>query len=542
MMYVPQGGATRLKKHFAVRVINQSRYILECWYGVQHGLWTLETAYGMQQAAEQLQRYAARYDQSEHLAIAQQISQTMQQIFAVQGRLTTETIGYMDVLMQRLTETRLQFTEEGVAEEQGAARMRDKPLYLAISAADKAVYLAEQLAFYGLATQVLHNADELRQAFKQRYPLALVMDIDFSAPEQGLALVAEMQSQVEAPVPIVFVRSGPVDVMMRLAAVRNGGEAFLQGELDASAVLELLESTVASGVRESSRVLIVDDSKAQAMMTERVLNSAAIMTRVVHNPTLALKELDEFNPALVILDMYMPECSGPELAKMIRQCNRFDSIPIIYQSAEEDLDKQLNAMRQGADDFLTKPVRPSTLIATVRNRVARARSLKARMVRDSLTGLYNHTHIQQLLEETHARARREDGHLSVVMLDIDHFKRVNDTHGHPMGDKVIKSLSMLLKQRLRKNDMIGRYGGEEFLLVLPGATASQAAKVVEELRVRFLKMHFQGETGRFSCTFSAGVAECITDDERPVMDWIAQADQALYKAKHQGRNQVVLSA
>lgn len=339
----------------------------------------------------------------------------------------------------------------------------------------------------------------------------------------------------------MFFSADTVDAMQRLAAVRSGGEAFLQGELDASDILEVIENAITPFAREPSRVLIVDDSRAQALVTERLLNSAVILTRVVHNPTLALQELDGFNPDLVILDMYMPECSGPELARMIRQCDRFDSVPIIYQSAEEDLDKQLWAMRQGADDFLTKPVRPNVLVATVRNRVMRARSLKGRMVRDSLTGLYNHTHIQQLLEDSIERARRFSRKLCVVMLDIDHFKQVNDTHGHPLGDRVIKSLAMLLKQRLRKSDMIGRYGGEEFVLVLQDADAEQAMAVVDELRERFRHMHFQGAGQGFHCSFSAGVAEFLPERDCLALDWISLADQALYRAKAGGRNQVRLA-
>src|SRR5690606_15462488 len=114
-----------------------------------------------------------------------------------------------------------------------------------------------------------------------------------------------------------------------------------------------------------------------------------------------------FQPDLIILDMYMPECSGPELAKVIRHDDRYVSVPIIYLSAEDDLDKQLDAMSEGGEDFLTKPIKPRHLISTVRNRAARARDLKSRMVRDSLTGLYNHTHTLQLLEDACHRARRE---------------------------------------------------------------------------------------------------------------------------------------
>jgi PleD family two-component response regulator len=164
-------------------------------------------------------------------------------------------------------------------------------------------------------------------------------------------------------------------------------------------------------------------------------------------PIQAMAELADFQPDLIILDMYMPACTGTELAKVIRHNDRYVSVPIIYLSAEDDLDKQLDAMSEGGDDFLTKPIKPRHLITTVRNRAARARNLKARMVRDSLTGLYNHTHILQLLEDCSFRARRENKPLSFAMLDIDHFKRVNDSHGHPMGDRVIKSLALFLKQR-----------------------------------------------------------------------------------------------
>ena len=218
---------------------------------------------------------------------------------------------------------------------------------------------------------------------------------------------------------------------------------------------------------EPYRVLIVDDSRAQATHTERVLNSAGIVTRTLTEPIQAMDELAEFQPDLIILDMYMPACNGTELAQVIGHNDRYVSVPIIYLSAEDDLDKQLDAMSEGGDDFLTKPIKPRHLIATVRNRADRARSLKARMVRDSLTGLFNHTHTLQLLEDARFRAQRDEQPLTFAMIDIDFFKKVNDNYGHPMGDRVIKSLALFLKQRLRKSDCIGRYGGEEFAVVMP---------------------------------------------------------------------------
>jgi diguanylate cyclase (GGDEF)-like protein len=195
-----------------------------------------------------------------------------------------------------------------------------------------------------------------------------------------------------------------------------------------------------------------------------------------------------------------------------------------------------DAMSEGGDDFLTKPIKPRHLIATVRNRAARARNLKARMVRDSLTGLFNHTHTLQLLEDARFRAERDGQPLSFAMIDIDFFKKVNDTYGHPMGDRVIKSLALFLKQRLRKSDHIGRYGGEEFAVVMPDTDAKSAKLVLDEIRQRFAEIQYSAQPHELSCTFSCGVSQLAPELDGKLLS--QQADQALYVAKHGGRNRV----
>jgi len=336
--------------------------------------------------------------------------------------------------------------------------------------------------------------------------------------------------------PPLFFSLHETDTPTRLAAVRAGGQEFLTGTLEASSLLEKIEVLTCVAQYEPYKVLIIDDSRAQALHTERLLNSAGIVTRTLIEPIQAMAELADFQPDLIILDMYMPACTGTELAKVIRHNDRYVSVPIIYLSAEDDLDKQLDAMSEGGDDFLTKPIKPRHLITTVRNRAARARNLKARMVRDSLTGLYNHTHILQLLEDCSFRSRRENKPLSFAMLDIDHFKRVNDSHGHPMGDRVIKSLALFLKQRLRKTDYIGRYGGEEFAIVMPDTDLEAAYNVLDEIRQRFAEIHYPAQPQDLWCTFSAGVVElCETSDS---LAMASQADEALYRAKGAGRNRV----
>jgi len=234
----------------------------------------------------------------------------------------------------------------------------------------------------------------------------------------------------------------------------------------------------------------------------------------------------------------MPECSGMELAKLIRQQDAYISIPIVFLSTENNVNKQLAALGLGGDDFLTKPITDKHLVLSVAARVQRARQLSDLMSQDSLTGLLKHTHIKQQLETELSRAKRLGSTLSYVMIDIDHFKKVNDTYGHMTGDRVIKSLSRMLQHRLRKTDSIGRYGGEEFALVLPDTDINNAKIIVEEIQKQFSEIKFLYKDEEFNVTLSAGIASFPAIEKGAAINMAA--DKALYKAKNQGRNCTVI--
>ncbi|MGX0954320.1 diguanylate cyclase (GGDEF)-like protein [Pseudomonas viridiflava] len=523
----------RLKHHFAQRVIHQARQILETWQRLQKSEWSAGDMAELKDSTLRLLRFAERFEQTEHIALAQDIDEALSAVEANRGRLNSCAITELNRLMQRLSRTGLR---HGDRLEQTSLPPLRKPVYVVLQDHERAERLAKQLEFFGLSALSLHSVSEFQTAMTQRHPAAIVMDVDFSGPGQGLRLASQVQEGLEQKLPLLFFSLNETDTPTRLAAVRAGGQEFLTGALEASSLLEKIEILTCVAQYEPYKVLIIDDSRAQATHTERVLNAAGIVTRTLLDPIQAMGELAEFQPDLIILDMYMPGCTGTELAKVIRHNDRYVSVPIIYLSAEDDQDKQLDAMSEGGDDFLTKPIKPRHLITTVRNRAARARNLKARMVRDSLTGLYNHTHILQLLEDCSFRSRREGKPLCFAMLDIDHFKKVNDSHGHPMGDRVIKSLALFLKQRLRKTDFIGRYGGEEFAIVMPDTDIQSAHQVLEEIRHRFAEIHYPAQPADLFCTFSAGVVSLGLHDDS--LSLAAQADSALYRAKHAGRNQV----
>jgi PleD family two-component response regulator len=198
-------------------------------------------------------------------------------------------------------------------------------------------------------------------------------------------------------------------------------------------------------------LLVVEDSSTAIKLIQRALEEHKIVSKAISDPRFVLDELRDFQPDLILMDMYMPKCTGVEAARVIRQHAQFLSIPIVYLSGETDVALQIDALRLGGDHFLTKPFNPVFLNAIVKSKIERYRSLRRSMYHDSLTGLLNHTSTKSALD----RALAESAERPAAGIGGDGryrlFQKVNDTYGHPVGDQVIRSLAWLLKQRLRKN-------------------------------------------------------------------------------------------
>ena len=288
--------------------------------------------------------------------------------------------------------------------------------------------------------------------------------------------------------------------------------------------------------QEAFRVLIVEDSVTASRVIQRTLEENQIITQVINDPRQVLSALRQFNPDLILMDMYMPNCTGVEAARIIRQHDEFLSIPIVYLSGETNVALQVDAMRLGGDHFLTKPFNPIFLNAIVKSKIERYRALRRSMYHDSLTGLLNHTSGKGTLDVMLSNVAHEDGKLSVAMLDIDHFKNVNDSYGHPVGDQIIRSLSWLLKQRLRKQNILCRYGGEEFLIALPHVSADQAFAIIDGIRRDFSQIRHPHGDSYFCTSASGGIATFPQYQSSDTL--IKAADDALYAAKRNGRDRI----
>lgn len=452
--------------------------------------------------------------------------------------LSREEIAQIELLVQGLEraihQPRVALDLDGLDSVGAAAGGASKVIILAPTAKDaNAMALAKSMQAFGRDCDVVQGAKTLPADVVGGRAAIVVVDLEHGESYAELA----RDSGVIANHPLV-VTSRIAGFEERLKAVRMGATTFLPYPVDVESLIAHAATWDESRTERPFRVVIAEDEDILATYYNLTLQHAGMDTRVVRRPSQLLDALSGFDPDLILMDLYMPECSGLELAQIVRQFPAYTTVPILFLSTESRLDLQLKARHLGGDDFLPKPLQPGQLISAVSSRASRYRELKKLTDRDSLTGLLNHSNILRALDRELAAAARTKMPLTVAMVDIDHFKAVNDTYGHAAGDQVIARVTHLLRNRLRRTDIVGRYGGEEFAAVMPNTDAAAARSVLEQLRDAAEKLEHRADGRAFRVTFSAGLScyPAITD----AAALIEAADRALYRAKAQGRNRVVI--
>jgi len=419
-------------------------------------------------------------------------------------------------------------------------------IYLVEDDQSQASSLVRQLSAYGYQVKVFSDIETFLVAAQNQPPQAVIMDIIFPAgPIAGIDAVRELNRRLANPCPVLFlsVRS---DLRSRIEALQVGAAAYFAKPVNPGDLVDRLDDLLRGETAEAYRVLIVDDDRELANLYQQALREAGMETRVVIDPLQVMAPLVDFRPELLLLDFTMPGCSGLDLAVALRQEPTYTQLPIVFVSQETDPRKRLACIGLGADDFVDKPVAPDYLVSLVTARLRRNRQLQRMIARDSLTGLLNHHAFMERFEDVLAMiGRGQVDKLTLAMIDLDRFKSVNDRYGHLAGDIALKNVARLLIRRLRSTDIVGRYGGEEFVVVL--VEAGPAAARLRLNRIREEIMHIPNPIGdyTFHVTFSAGITgyDRSTASEGPPPDaneLIRAADQALYQAKRGGGNRVVV--
>lgn len=295
-------------------------------------------------------------------------------------------------------------------------------------------------------------------------------------------------------------------------------------------------------------ILVVDDSPVYRKLVEQSLSQEHYTVLLARNGREALELFAKHQPALVITDWSMPDISGIELCQRIRRDYRQFYAYVILLTGNTDKEEVIEGLAAGADDYLTKPFHSGELQARVRvgRRIVelhrqvqdKNRQLEEMALTDPLTGLPNRRAIDFWASRQLSAAVRHDFPIWAVMADLDHFKSINDTHGHDAGDIVLKSFAEILKANTRKSNICGRLGGEEFLVVITHVEKKNVAIAIERIREQFAAQRFTVERHTFGATASFGIAGVLVTACSDFGDLVTRADAALYSAKRQGRNRI----
>src|SRR5687768_1703415 len=305
-----------------------------------------------------------------------------------------------------------------------------------------------------------------------------------------------------------------------------------------------------------TRILIVDDHEDNVEVIRARLEAAGYQIEAAADGEEALERVRQSPPDLILLDVMMPRIDGMEVARRIKADETLPFIPIIMQTALDTVQHKVEGLGAGADDYVTKPINFAELEARVKS-LLRIKALQEALAErerelsemndkllhisltDGLTGIDNRRSLEQRLHEMFEHSYRLHEPISCVMCDIDHFKKVNDTYGHQVGDDVLKEFAAILKTEAREIDRVGRYGGEEFLLLLPGTVLDSAVTFAERLRQCVEEHTFSYDGGTLKRTMSCGVASWPHPRVADAEAMLRAADDALYVAKELGRNRVV---
>ncbi len=395
--------------------------------------------------------------------------------------------------------------------------------------------IASVLVNTGFLVRAETGAGEPRELkLSERPDLVVVLD-DAEGPDPFATATAWSGAGPVRPRAIVLVTRA--DVADRVRALASGIDSIIPADR-VSVDLPTYAKTLARIGSPPPRVLLVESDAAQAETLIGWLEQ--VNAKVAHcaDGNTAREAMIREAPDLILMDTRLPGMDGISLARLVRQDSRFSLTPIVFLTSNDTVAEQIEALSAGADHFLIEPVDRELLTHLVINRAERGRRLREMVHRDGLTGLLNHATLMAELEHAVEYARRHGESFAFLMIDVDHFKRVNDRYGHIAGDQVLLHVARVFQTTARASDLIGRYGGEEFGMILRRTDRTGAGILAQKLRVALAEQPAvisAGET--IPVRVCIGIA-AYPDDAATASDLAQLADAALYRAKAGGRDRV----
>lgn len=419
---------------------------------------------------------------------------------------------------------------------------RPSPLVLIV---EDDLPLAERLALEAdrldLRTEIASSPSIARDMLARSRPDAVLLDLTFEdGTDDALELLSEL-TESTPPIP-VLVSTVRDELVYRVEVARRGGRRFVTKSLPANEVVVQLIRMIEHARAREITVLAVDDDRALLEAVQTLLSAEGYRVVALDDPLRFWQELERAQPDLILLDIDMPDVSGLELCRVLRSDARWATVPVLVLTGRRDGATIEQVFAAGADDHLAKPVLAAELSVRVRNRVERLRLHRALAETDALTGVANRHTAAHAVERLIRLAARHGQPLALALLDLDRFKDVNDRHGHSAGDDVLRRFGRALGQAFRGEDVVGRWGGEEFLVGMYGIEEADALARLNHLLSSFGDEVFSGaDDSTFQVRFSAGIA-CHPRDGADLETLVEAADVALYRAKGAGRGRVAVAS
>lgn len=387
-----------------------------------------------------------------------------------------------------------------------------------------------------IRTMILTSVPDTKEIVLTASLTAAVVDLS-SEPEDGLKLIRFLARGHVSRI-LALIPEGEMALLME--ATRAGAWKVLTKGTHPDQIFALTKPLSESGGR--LKVLAVDDDPILLGHLRATLATMGLMVKGLCDPQEFWEVLEAWSPDMLILDVDMPVITGIELCRAVRATSRWGEIPIIIITARDDAETKFRVFRAGADDYICKPFVEPELRQRIANRLGQSRMERELSEKDPLTGLLTRGKAVSLLRRfLHAGGEKQMA-VSVAIIDLDRFKHVNDTYGHPTGDEVLKTASKLIKDSLRDTDVVARWGGEEIVVGIYGMAKEGVAARLRHTLNALQAVPFQGPKGEpFRVSFSAGVAQ-FPDDGKELDALLDQADAALYRAKEEGRARVTLVA
>ncbi|MFN3603862.1 MAG: GGDEF domain-containing protein [Leptonema sp. (in: bacteria)] len=424
-----------------------------------------------------------------------------------------------------------------------------KNIFIVANHFEQRLILSREFAQYGFQIFEFQNTQQIIPFMKIQKPNVCI--IYYEKEENDIAIhLSQVLEETDQKCFVIFLLAEEQkknDLQTRLNILRMGGKQIFYLEnnqiKDLNLILKEIDDHLDLESGDSHYILYLKNNESfnehyidllRQKFKVDVFSFREVYELLNSNNIFVLKELY----FMIILNVYYEDFLGVEIASIIRQFAELKHIPIIFISKEKEIGKLLYTIQRGGDEYLIHPIDPEIFFTFINSHYQKYRLLMNSLEKDRMTNLYNHhTFIQKLT----AKARiykKASQNFAFCLVDIDNFKRVNDTYGHLAGDQVIVNLARFLKHNLRAYDLIGRYGGEEFSIFLNVSDKDTAYSILDRIRKNFSNIKHYYQDLSFSCTISGGIAMYFDFPE--VQQMISAADSGLYKAKENGRNKIIV--